>query len=423
MLSLKFLSNLSINNLKRLKSRSEINYLDILKKIKSNYKRLKKLNQEFDETQIKLKAITKIIIKDVDNKKLLKKAINYKTKNQKNRQEINNLKIILHNLQIQIPNIPHETVPIGDEKCNQVVFQKLNYPNQKFNDLKHVKYLSHYDILKKLNLLETKNTVQMSQTRFVTFQGLTAKLLRALKNFLLDYHIQNGYLEIVPPFLVNRQSLINTGQFPKAEADCYKLSDENLFLIPTAEVALVNLYAKKNFTSNQLPVKLCAYSPCFRQEAGAAGKDTQGIIRLHQFHKVELVQFCNVQNSYQCLDKMTKEITKILELLKIPYQIVNLATADLAFQAAKTFDLEVWWPSRQKFLEISSISNTETFQTTPLQIKLNDLKSQIKPELLHALNGSGLALDRLIAILIEYNYDVKTNQFNWPSILKKYLFN
>ncbi len=418
MLTIKTLLSLEKQKRQRLFQRTRNNnYAEIFKNLEFLYQHQKQIQQLFDFHQHKIKQLTVLIHLNND---LQQKAqtVFYRKINQYLRQFLNFLTLKSNYFQSQLPNIPHQSVPVGDEKNNQIIEQSLDYEKQKFAELKTKLFLRHDQILQQFDLLETVNTTKMTTSRTVTYQGLASRLLRALQNFLLDYHVQNNYLEITPPYFVKRKAMINTGQFPKAENDSYQLGNLDLYLIPTAEVSLVNLYYKKLFKKTDLPHKVCAYSPCFRKEAGAAGQKTAGIIRLHQFHKVEVVQFVEASKSYQALIKMTKELGNILKLLKIPFRIVNLASEDLAFQAAKTLDLEVWWPSQQQFLEISSISNTEAFQASSLQIKyLND----VNKEHVHILNGSGLAIDRLLAVLIEYYFDQKKQTFLWPPILAKYL--
>ena len=393
-------------------------YTVIYHKLKKLYSQKKVLTAFFEQNRMRIKKLAQLIATN-QSTLLRAEAVYLKKINQQIKQFGTVLNTILHSELQQIPNTIHKSVPVGDATHNQIVRQKLDYPNQTFNQIQQRQFLEHITILKQIGGLETTKTVLMSQPRFATYQGLAAQLLRCLQNFLFDYHTQNHYLEINAPALINETALLHTGQLPKARNDCYKLENSNLYLSPTAEVTLINLFRKRLFQSQELPFKVAAYSPCFRKEAGAAGQDTRGIIRLHQFHKIELVQFCHPDRSYADLEKFVNEVSHILEQLHIPYRVVNLASAELAFQSAKTYDLEVWWPSQKKFLEISSISNTESFQTTSLQIKLL-LNSQTKAYV-HALNGSGLALDRLLAIIVEYAYLPATQSFQWPQPLRKYL--
>lgn len=345
MLTIKTLLAIKKDKLQRLIRRTQNNnYLEIIEKLQFLYHQQKIAQQIFDTNQHKIKQLTKSIVrerKNINSSAQKTRNIFYRKINQQIRQFLTFLADKLYDLQIQLPNIPHESVPFGDEKNNQIIEECLDYEGQQFVDLKRRTFFRHDQILDNLKLLETVNTTKMVASRTVTYQGLASRLLRALQNFLIDYHVDNHYLEISTPYFIKREAMINTGQFPKAANDTYQLAKTNLYLIPTAEVSLVNLYNGKLFKTTELPHKICGYSPCFRKEAGAAGKKTAGIIRLHQFHKVEVVQFVEASKSYQAFQKMTNELSGILKLLKIPHRIVNLASADLAFQAAKTFDLEV----------------------------------------------------------------------------------
>ena len=418
MFSAKALLASSSDQLVRLFKRdNQNNYSERFEQIKTLYRVQRTWQQIYDSNQSKNKALTVAIVEG-QNDALRLQNLFYRKLNQQIRHLLNFITLTLEQLLIQIPNIPHQSVPLGTKSANQVVEQCLDYPNQPFQEIKTRVFERHDKILQMLNLLETPQTVKMVGPRFVTYQGLASQLLRALENYLLNYHFQNGYLEVTPPYLIKQGAMEKTGQLPKSATDSYQVTDSHLYLLPTAEVALLNLYANKHFTLAQIPYKVCAYSPCFRKEAGAAGQSTAGVVRLHQFHKVEVVQFVEARKSYDQLQTMTTELAGILKIFKIPYQIVNLASEDLAFQAAKTLDLEVWWPSQKKFLEISSISNTEAFQTLPLKIQLKTGTTKV---LLHALNGSGLALDRLLAVLVEYCFVNETKTFVWPKVLLPYL--
>ena len=314
-----------------------------------------------------------------------------------------------------LPNLPNSQTILLTKNKHKYVAKNVVYKSSL-----PVNNLFHGEIAKKLNWIDTVQTVKMSKSRFLTYKGEGALLLRILKNFMLNQHLYRGYQELAVPHLVKEKTLWATGQFPKMTSDCFKITNHDLFLLPTSEVALVNFASNKLFNLQDLPAKFCAYSLCFRQEAGASGKDTKGLIRLHQFHKVEIVQICRADRSEKVLDVMIKDAAAILDLLKISYRIVLLPNNDIAHAASQTYDLEVWLPSQKKYLEIASISNTTDFQSQFLKIKYQDSNKQ--KHLAHTLNGSGLAIDRLIAVLLENYYDQKNNLFIWPDILKPYLF-
>ncbi len=318
----------------------------------------------------------------------------------------------LNSLLSNLPNIPQVTVAFGKTAKDNVVVQVSDHQRLKSS-------LSHWEIAIKLNWLATQEAVKISQSRSVIYQNQGAKLLRILKNFMLDSHLKNNYRELVVPQLVKENTLWGTGQFPKMKKDCYQIANQDLYLIPTAEVPLINFYHNKILKLSELPIKLCAYSLCFRRESGAAGKETRGIVRLHQFHKVELVQLTTPENSNQALEELLQDSVALLKMLEIPYRIVELCTGDLGFSSSKTYDLEVWMPFQEKYLEIASISNTTNFQAVYLKIRFQNQHQ--KKSFVHTLNGSALAIDRLIACLLEHCYDAEKNIFLWPSVLKKYL--
>jgi seryl-tRNA synthetase len=299
------------------------------------------------------------------------------------------------NLLLQIPNLPHESVPVGkDASENRVVRSWGEKPKLSG------KVLDHLELGAKLKLLDLERAAKLSGSGFICFTGAGAKLERALINFMLDLHTrEHGYLEVSPPFLVRRDCMIGTTQLPKFEADMYGLENGELFLAPTAEVPVTNLHREEILAIADLPKKFTAYTPCFRREAGSAGRETRGIIRVHQFDKVELVKITTPENSYDEHEKLTRDAERILELLGLHYRIVELCTADLGFGAAKTYDIEVWSPGQDAYLEVSSCSNFEDFQARRMNLRFKDAAN--KNRFAHTLNGSGLALPRLFAALIE----------------------
>ncbi len=315
---------------------------------------------------------------------------------------------------LSIPNVPHETVPIGvDDSDNQEV-RKWGEP-RKFN----FEPKAHWDLGKDLDILDPERAAKVTGKRFHFYKGLGARLERAIINYYLDTHTKNGYKEIFPPFMVNRASMTGTGQLPKFEEDAFKLANQDYFLIPTAEVPVTNLYRDEILNGSELPIKHCAYSACFRAEAGSAGRDTRGLIRQHQFNKVELVKFARPENSYEELEKLTNDAEKVLQGLNLPYRVVNLCTGDLGFSSAKTYDIEVWMPSYDRYLEISSCSNFEDFQARRAAIRYkDDIKDKAK--LVHTLNGSGVAIGRTVAAILE-NYQNDDGSITIPEVLRPYM--
>jgi seryl-tRNA synthetase len=301
-----------------------------------------------------------------------------------------------------LPNIPHDSVPIGEDATSNKEVRKWGEPAKKSKDV-----VSHYDMAQKTDRIDFERGVKLACHRFAVLAGDLAKLERALINFMLSIQVSRGYTEIAPPYLVNTKTMTGTGQLPKFSEELYKCEEEDLWMIPTAEVPLTNLYAGEVLEEKDLPVKLAAFTPCFRREAGAYGKDIKGLIRQHQFNKVELVKFAHPERSYEELESLTKDAERILKLLELPYKVVELCTGDLGFAASKTYDLEVWMPSQDRYREVSSCSNCADFQARRANIRYRG--AQGKPEFVHTLNGSGLAVGRtLIAILENFQEDKKT---------------
>lgn len=315
---------------------------------------------------------------------------------------------------LNIPNIPDETTPVGkDESCNKVVSAWGDKPVFAFEPK------AHWEIGTSLSLLDFERGVKISESRFTIYKGAGARLERALINFFLDIHTkEHGYIEILPPFLVNSSSMTGTGQLPKFREDMYKCEEEDLYLIPTAEVPLTNIYSGEILTEDMLPVYLTAYTPCFRREAGSAGKDTRGLIRQHQFNKVELVKLCSPEKSCEEHEKLTRNAEKILEMLELPYRKVELCTGDLGFSAQKCYDLEVWMPSSNCYREISSCSNFGDFQARRANLKYRS-KNTGKNEFLHTINGSGLAVGRTFAAILE-NFQTEDGFVKIPKTLQSY---
>lgn len=332
-------------------------------------------------------------------------------------EHIRQLEEELNALLLSIPNIPHESVPVGQSEEDNVEVRRWGEPRSFSFEPK-----PHWDIADQLGLLDFERAAKVAGSRFVFYKGLGARLERALINFMLDIHLDEfGYEEVLPPYLVNRASMIGTGQLPKFAEDAFHLDSEDYFLIPTAEVPVTNLHRDEILSADDLPLYYAAYSACFRAEAGSAGRDTRGLIRQHQFNKVELVKFVKPEDSYEELEKLTRQAETILQRLGLPYRVVALCTGDLGFSAAKTYDIEVWLPSYGTYREISSCSNFEAFQARRANIRFRrDPKA--KPEYVHTLNGSGLAIGRTVAAILE-NYQQEDGSVVIPEALRPYMGN
>jgi seryl-tRNA synthetase len=312
-----------------------------------------------------------------------------------------------------IPNVPHESVPAGKDSEDNVEVRRVGQPRQFDFEPK-----AHWDLGPELGILDLERAAKITGARFALYWGLGARLERALVNFMLDVHTrEHGYTEVLPPFLVNSASLFGTGQLPKFKEDLFKCEGHDLWLIPTAEVPVTNIYRDETLDADALPIKLCAYTPCFRSEAGSYGRDVRGIIRQHQFQKVELVKFTRPEQSYDELEKLTADAEDILRRLDLPFRTVLLSTGDMGFASAKTYDIEVWLPGQNDYKEISSCSNYEAFQARRAGIRF---KSGKKSEFAHTLNGSGLAVGRTWVAIVE-NYQQKDGSVVVPEALRPYL--
>lgn len=322
-----------------------------------------------------------------------------------------------YNIATGLPNLPHESVPVGDSEDDNVEISRWG---DEFLSRPGSEPKAHWDLGEDLKILDFARGAKVSQSRFVYYCGAGARLERALYNFMLDVQSEeHGYKEMITPYIVNDESMFATGQFPKFKEDVYQLQDENLTLIPTAEVPLTNYYRDEILDEADLPQYFTAVSPSFRSEAGSAGRDTRGLIRLHQFHKVELVKFAKPEDSYEELEKMTRDAEDILERLELPYRRIVLSTGDMGFAAAKTYDIEVWMPAQDTYREISSCSNTEDFQARRGMIRFRREESG-KIEYAHTLNGSGLAVGRAFAAIIE-NYQQADGSVKVPDVLVPYM--
>ncbi|MBF0101871.1 MAG: serine--tRNA ligase [Desulfobacterales bacterium] len=329
--------------------------------------------------------------------------------------ELSNLETELDAIQYSLPNIPHESVPIGKDSAENPIIKKMGTPK-----IVDCEPLPHWTLGEQLGILDFERATKITGARFPLYFNAGARLERALINFMLDTHTQHhGYKETLPPFIVNRQSLTTTGQLPKFELDLFKLEQWEYYLVPTAEVPVTNIHYNEILDETQLPITYVAYTPCFRSEAGSYGRDTRGLIRQHQFNKVELVKLVAPETSYQELETLLQDAEKILQLLELPYQVVLLCTGDIGFSSAKTYDIEVWMPSQGVYREISSCSNFEAFQARRGSIRFRK-QGKKGTDFVHTLNGSGLAVGRTFAAILE-NYQNKDGSVTIPTLLQPYM--
>ncbi|MEY8434251.1 serine--tRNA ligase [Streptococcus hyointestinalis] len=329
-------------------------------------------------------------------------------------KELAELDEAVHSIITTLPNIPAKDVPVGADEDENVEVRRWGTPRSFDFDVK-----AHWDLGEDLGILDWERGAKVTGSRFLFYKGLGARLERALYNFMLDEHAKEGYTEVIPPYMVNHDSMFGTGQYPKFKEDTFELADSDYVLIPTAEVPLTNYYRGEIIDGQDLPIYFTAMSPSFRSEAGSAGRDTRGLIRLHQFHKVEMVKFAKPEESYDELEKMVANAENILQKLELPYRVITLCTGDMGFSAAKTYDLEVWIPAQNTYREISSCSNTEDFQARRAQIRYRD-EADGKVKLLHTLNGSGLAVGRTVAAILE-NYQNEDGSVTIPEVLRPYM--
>lgn len=374
----------------------------------------RKLSQENDalkKTQNDAsKEIPKIKKEGGDCSAIFAEMAKIKEEIKENDDKLSKLSDRQQKIMYEFPNIPNDTVPIGKDDSENVEIRRWGEPTKFDFDAK-----AHWDIGADLDILDPETAAKVTGARFHFYRGLGARLERAVINYYLNTHTENGYTEILPPFLVNRASMTGTGQLPKFEEDAFKTTDD-LFLIPTAEVPVTNMHRDEILDGSKLPIKYCAYSACFRAEAGSAGRDTRGLIRQHQFNKVELVKFVRPEDSYDELEKLTNDAERVLQGLGLPYRVVALSTGDLGFSSAKTYDIEVWMPSYGRYVEISSCSNFEDFQARRASIRFKD-NSTDKAKLVHTLNGSGVAIGRTVAAILE-NYQNADGTVTVPEVLR-----
>ncbi|MCM8795516.1 MAG: serine--tRNA ligase [Candidatus Omnitrophica bacterium] len=414
MLDIKFIRENLDTVKKSLKDRGlqlDLEHLMQLDKMRrENLNELEVLRQEKNRANDEITALLKAK-KDAKAKITSMKEI--ATKIDTLEDELKELDSQLNKLLLLIPNIPHPSVPVGDATKKGIVRTYLERPVFDFKPVTHLEISRHLDII------DFGRAAKITGSNFVLYKGWGAKLERALINFMLDLHTKkHGYTEIFPPFLVNRPSMTGTGQLPKLEEDMYRLKDDDLFLIPTAEVPVTNIFRDEVLAEEDLPIYYTAYTACFRREAGSYGKDTKGLIRVHQFDKVELVKFVKPEDSYAELEKLVKDAERVLELLGLPYRVVVLPTEDLSFAASKCYDLEAYAPGIDTWLEVSSCSNFESFQARRANIRYRRLDKKL--EYVHTLNGSGVALARTLIAILE-NYQQKDGSVVIPEVLRPYL--
>ncbi len=398
---------------------------------------LKKRNNDLDITPaIELDLARREVLTEVEKKKAQQNEISKKIPQMKKagedtsaifaeRKELSNeikaddekvreIDAQLRDFMLRIPNIPCDDCPVGTDDSENVELRRNGTPREFTFEPK-----AHWDIGTGLDILDFERGTKIAGTRFTVYKGLGARLERAVIQYFLNTHTDRGYTEIFPPYMVNRASMTGTGQLPKFEEDAFKVVNNGFFLIPTAEVPVTNLHRDEILDGDSLPIKYCAYSACFRAEAGSAGRDTRGIIRQHQFNKVEMVKFSKPENSYDELEKLTNDAEVLLQGLGIPYRVVCLSTGDLGFSSAKTYDVEVWMPSYNRYVEISSCSNFEDYQARRANIRYKETPKD-KAQFVHTLNGSGLAVGRTVAAILE-NFQNEDGTVTIPEALVPYM--
>ena len=348
---------------------------------------------------------------DVDGLLAEMKKISDKTKELD--KEVAEIEDKIEDLLLGIPNIPHESVPDGKDDSANVEIRKIGEV-----PVKNFREQAHWELGDKLDILDFERAGKITGSRFTVYKGLGARLERSVINFMLNTHVDNGYTEVMTPFMVNRRAMTGTGQLPKFEEDLFAVNAKDYFLIPTAEVPVTNLHSGEILNVEEVPKNYVAYTACFRKEAGAAGRDTKGLIRQHQFNKVELVKLVQPENSYEELDKLLANAESILKKLELPYRVVKLCTGDLGFSAAMTYDIEVWMPSYGRYVEISSCSNFEDYQARRANIRMRNTDN--KPVFVHTLNGSGLAVGRTVAAILE-NCQQEDGSIKVPDVLQSYM--
>lgn len=402
--------------IERLKVRN-FDAADLLNKIVDLDVERRKTQHELDEESAEMNQLSKEIGnlfksgKQAEANEMKEKTASLKTSISNKKERLNNVEEEITQILYQIPNIPNQIVPTGNsDQDNEIVFEEGNMPNLGENKL------PHWDLAKKYDLIDFELGVKITGAGFPVYKGKGARLQRALINFFLDEADKSGFKEVIPPLLVNEDSGYGTGQLPDKEGQMYHCQVDDLYLIPTAEVPITNIYRNVIVAAEDLPIKNAGYTPCFRREAGSYGKDVRGLNRLHQFDKVEIVQIAHPSKSYEVLDEMVEHVKALLQKLELPYRIARLCGGDLGFTSALTYDMEVFSGAQEKWLEVSSISNFETFQANRLKLRFRE--GNEKPQLAHTLNGSALALPRIMASLLENNQT--TEGIKIPEVLVPY---
>lgn len=415
MLDIKILRNEPDKIREALKKRN--NDLDITPAIELDKKR-RELLTDVENKKAKQNAITKQIpaMKKVgeDTAPIFKEMKELSNEIKADDEKVREIDEELRNFMLRIPNIPNESCPIGKDDTENLELRKNGTPREFTFEPK-----AHWDIGTNLDILDFERGTKIAGTRFTVYKGLGARLERSVIQYFLNTHTSRGYTEIFPPYMVNRASMTGTGQLPKFEEDAFKVTNNGFFLIPTAEVPVTNLHRDEILDGSKLPIRYCAYSACFRAEAGSAGRDTRGIIRQHQFNKVEMVHFSKPEDSYNDLERLTNDAEVLLQGLGLPYRVVCLSTGDLGFSSAKTYDLEVWMPSYNRYVEISSCSNFEDYQARRANIRYKDSPKD-KAQFVHTLNGSGLAVGRTVAAILE-NFQNEDGTVTIPEALVPYM--
>lgn len=385
----------------------------------NKFSELEKNRKDIEMSAQDLQHQRNSLSKEIGNKKaagedtaeIMSKVSDIGTELTKKEQQLREIQENIDNFLLNMPNIPHETTPIGNNEAENVEIRK-------WGNIKKFEFApkEHFE----LEGMDFERSAHLSGSRFVVLSGQIARLHRALAQFMLDLHVrEHGYTEVYVPYLVKDHCLYGTGQFPKFTEDQFSVNSNDLWLIPTAEVPLTNMVRESIIDANDLPKKYVAHTPCFRKEAGSYGQDTKGMLRQHQFEKIELVQIVKPEQSYQALEDLTAHAEKVLQLLELPYRVVGLCTGDMGFTATKTYDLEVWLPGQNAYREISSCSNTEAFQARRMQARWRN-PDQKKPELVHTLNGSGVAVGRALVAVIE-NYQQDDGSIQVPKVLEPYM--
>ncbi|MCD6454382.1 MAG: serine--tRNA ligase [Candidatus Aminicenantes bacterium] len=376
--------------------------------LKQEIDNLRRLRKERSKEYGRLKSQGK------EDKSLREEARKIGDEIQEKENRLREIEKQIHEFLLTIPNIPHPSVPVGEDENDNVEIRK-------WGKIKEFDFepLPHWELGTRLGMFDFPRAAKITGARFAMSYSDLAKIERALISLMLDLHTKKGYMEVLPPFISNEASLIGTGNLPKFKEELFKIEGKDWYLIPTAEVPLTNIYRDEILQEAELPKKFVAYTPCFRAEAGAAGKDTKGLIRLHQFNKVELMIFSRPEDSYQMLEVLTSDAEDVLKTLELPYRVVALCTGDLGFSSAKTYDIEVWMPSYGKYVEISSCSNFEAFQARRANIRYKGPGFK-KPEFVHTLNGSGLAIGRTVAAIME-NFQNKDGSITIPEAIRPYM--